>query len=188
MALGQSEGMKTHIKMQPYLLEPIRPESLANLPKGFKKVIKFKPVAHKVSIIDVNDISTVYDLAFFIRHNPDYGFGLWSLGFYDRLKNNKHFKSYFECVGKTCRYWDGCKMKKRKLANPKKFKTCKLNPKIRANWSSRAWIEITPKNNATGDDDFKFKFFKNRNQMYKFWFWGSDKHGKKKRPKEDMYF
>ncbi len=187
MALNEPEGMKDHIKIKPVLLEPIREESYANLPKGFRKVIKFKPVGGYVTIVNVNDISTPYDLAFFIRHHHNYGFGLWAVTFYDRYKRNRHFKNYFECIGMSCKYWDGCKVKKRKLANPKKYKKCKMNLTHRPNWSSRAWVDITAKADASGDNDFNFKFAKSRDQMHKFWFWNNSQN-LKKIPKEDMFY
>ena len=188
MALNEPHGMKEHIKIKPVLLEPIRQESYANLPKGFRKVIKFKPVGGYVTIVNVNEISNPQDLAYFVRHSPLYGFGLWAISFFDVMKRHKNYKQYFPCLGKSCRFWNGCKVKKRKLQNPRRYKKCKMNSTHAPNWSSRCWLEITPKDNSTDDNDFNFKLFKNKNQMFRFWFWFSDKHGKKRIPTEDKFF
>lgn len=190
MALQEPKFKKTHIKLQPARLEPIRDESWANIPKQFRvgrHRRKYKPVWYSVSIVNVNDIATPYLLAKFIREV--YGDGKWVICFWDIYKKNKGFKQYYECLGIGCRFWDICKIKKLKIRNPYKYKVCKMNPKLAPNWSSRAWLEIKIKESALDtDEDFTFELFRNKLLMKRFWFWGSSQKGQRRIAGEERYF
>ena len=191
MALGELAHKIQHVKLKPYRLEPINEESWANIPKVFRKgryKRKYKVMPYTMSIVHTSQIATPYDLAKFMCEH--YGFGTWVICFYDKFKKNKNFKQYFPCLWKDCKFFDSCKIKERKRANPVKYKACKMNPKHRPNWSSRAWVEITQKQNIdpnNPDDDFIFSLNTKKNQMRKFWFWQSKKH-RKKIDREDVYF
>ena len=186
------------LRMQLFLLEPIREESWANLPQHLRQgrhKMKYKPVAYPVSRIPRDRveelIGTPFRLAYFIRHHEHYGFGLWSVAFYDILKRNKKFKEHFPCIGNSCEFWETCKVKNRKLMNPAKYKTCKMNRKLSPNWSSRCWMEITPKEGTGdyGDDDFSFKMETRRDKMSYMFFWSKTERPEiKKINREDAYW
>jgi len=189
MALGELAHKIQHVKLKPYRLEPINEESWANIPKVFRKgryKRKYKVMPYTMSIVHTSQIATPYDLAKFMCEH--YGFGTWVICFYDKFKKNKNFKQYFPCLWKDCKFFDSCKIKERKRANPVKYKACKMNPKNKPNWSSRAWVEIKQRQNPSNPEEyFAFRLINKRNRMRLMWFWETKKH-RKKMEREDIYF
>jgi len=192
MALGEPKFKKEHIKIQPCRFEEINEESWGNVPLIFRQG-KYKRMHrtqfYPVSVVAVKDIATPELLANFIRHNPKYGEGKWVLNFWDNRIKSKRFRPMFKCLWKECKFFESCRIKDRKRANPEKYKACKANPRIISNWSKKAWIEIKLiQNPSDPEKDYTFTFFNKESLLKNYWFWESSKYAPPKKEPEELYY
>jgi len=192
MVYNEREGDKEHIRMQFGRLEPLSDGARANLPKIFRqgryaRKHKYVPIATR--IVPVNEITNEELLVDYIRQEFDAD-GTWIITVWDRWKKNKHFKKHFLCTWTKCKYFEGCRVKKRKRINPDKYQACKLNPKTRANWSARFRVTIKMKDSyGEGEDDYSYTISRKHNLMNRFsnWFWQSNKEVKQQREGDTYY-
>lgn len=170
------KGRKTHITFQPNKMVSLSHIPWQKLSYRMKKIIKKRKVQHdnlflkRSKNVPIELINTEEGLASFIRDK--YGYGRYSIMFFDKYKRSKRYNFNFKCKLKRCKYFATCTRKNKTIEGI----SCWRNKKVIHCMSPKIKIEILENANPEAEKDFTYKILFNFNTMHTFPWW----RGKKK--------